>query len=349
MLKAQFEAGVPAQTEKILRLALRQAGIPFGFFEFPIVIVRHKEGGVCSSLHPYKMTCQMLDGAGLIDGEACVRTVYAWFHRACAEMFPPLDTLQVPRITRTRTTTTTTTTPTTQLSTQAAALVTFEDATRKLEGVPGSLRDLSLSIKVAANPSRSVKPYFVAHHYPFNKVDDADSHDEIAVMAGFVLSMEDFNRLALALACALDAAAGGNGPESQGETEGFTDSSGIGAQASIRREDTPLVSSPPPTTINLSASPTATTTTKLPPTTITVDAALLVLRTTAPDDRLQAKVNCSLVDSLQGISLTLLDREFEPSETVCRGIVGPCLDRVSQDGPPARVAAGEVVREGTVD
>lgn len=74
--------------------AMRQAGIPFGFFEFPVAIVRYKEGGVCSTLHPQKLTCRLLGGAGLnFDGRACSAAMYRWYRNACAEMFPPLEML----------------------------------------------------------------------------------------------------------------------------------------------------------------------------------------------------------------------------------------------------------------
>lgn len=101
VLKVQAESGIPAQTESFLRLALLRAGVPFGYYEFPVVIVRGNEGGVCGVLHPHKLTCQLLQWAGLVDyqvptdGEKaitapCTDAVNRWHRRACLEMFPPL-------------------------------------------------------------------------------------------------------------------------------------------------------------------------------------------------------------------------------------------------------------------
>lgn len=101
VLKVQTESGIPAQTESFLRLALLRAGVPFGYYEFPIVIVRSNEGGVCGVLHPHKLTCQMLQWAGLIEPQAptdgsrqtsstpCTDAVNRWHRRACLVMFPP--------------------------------------------------------------------------------------------------------------------------------------------------------------------------------------------------------------------------------------------------------------------
>lgn len=327
------ESGIPAQTETLLHRTLRREGTPFGFFEFPIVIVRYKEGGVCSSLHPHKMTCEMLQGAGLVDDETCVVTVYDWYRRSCAEMFPPLDTLLL--------------TPTAPPRESAARLdifprrgsyrvnggagnpkdgdrlnassggfhlgtvgdlangvaesgasripmVSFQEATGRLEGVRHALRNLGRSIKVNANPRQDLSSFFVAHHYPFHEVKGG-SLDEIAVLAGFMLSESHFNRLGVSFACLLDNA--GREPETPSQ-----DSQGGPRQ--------------PRTTA-------------------------LVLDITEPERRQKATVNCSLVESMQDISLALLDHEFEPSETICRGYSRPCLDRVSQHGPPFAAGAAD--------
>ena len=64
VLRAQRESEIPAQTETFLWMALRgddgSAIVPFGYYEFPVVIVRSNEGGVCEVLHPFKFACEVL-------------------------------------------------------------------------------------------------------------------------------------------------------------------------------------------------------------------------------------------------------------------------------------------------
>lgn len=122
LLRKQTDSSIPAQTETLLRLALHRAGIPLGYFEFPVVIVRGREGGVCGVLHPHKLTCRMLGTSGLlkmetetrreqigkgqkVEGEegegreggqarsgfSCMEAMNHWHRRACQEMFPPLS------------------------------------------------------------------------------------------------------------------------------------------------------------------------------------------------------------------------------------------------------------------
>lgn len=309
VLRMLSESGIPAQTETLLRRTLRREGIPFGFFEFPIVIVRHKEGGVCSSLHPHKITCEMLHGARLLDGQACAATVYDWYRRACAEMFPPLDTLSaspqldiLPRRESDRISSDTGNHDSSggirlgtvgdlangvaKSDTSSISMPPFEKATARLEDVCRALRNLGSSIKVNPNPRQDLNSFFVAHHYPFHEVNGG-SLDEISVIAGFALSESLFNRLAVSFACLLDNAG--------------------------RESDTPSWD-------RRGERPQQWTTT-------------LVLDITEPERRQKATVNCSLVDSMQDISLVLLNHEFEPSETICRGHSRPCLNRVLQHDP----------------
>lgn len=105
-LQAQRESMVPAQTESLLRVALRRDTVPFGYYEFPVVIVRNNEGGVCDVLHPHKIACEMLRASGLmgpltttgdggggkpLDTFLCMNMMNRWHRKACVEMFPPLE------------------------------------------------------------------------------------------------------------------------------------------------------------------------------------------------------------------------------------------------------------------
>ncbi|CAN0058472.1 unnamed protein product, partial [Discosporangium mesarthrocarpum] len=91
-LQSVAATGVSAQTEHLLWAALRRASAPYGYYEFPLAIVRYHEGGVCHPLHPYKLACPMLEMAGLLttgwDSTRCSELVTRWHRGACYDMFP---------------------------------------------------------------------------------------------------------------------------------------------------------------------------------------------------------------------------------------------------------------------
>ena len=334
-LQAQSELGVPAQTESLLRMVLRGEDgsddiVPFGYYEFPVVIVRSNEGGVCEVLHPHKISCEMLRAAGYmadptastevgddqLGGFRCPAVMQRWYRQACVEMFPPLDLgtgygdgagesgrsfidgertdaeLQRMAIAdRLRSE------PSSEPSRDE--VVTFEEATGRVEGIHQGLHDLLATMRVDVAPTHKPSSYFLAHHYPFHRVDplrraERGLLDEIAVIEGVRISKADINRLVLAFSCFLAGATtverghevGGRAPEPPGQ----------GGAQQVDDGDK--------------------------------DDIILVLKTTAAEEEgLIASVNCSLVESLHDVWGVLLENKFEPSETICRGPIGPCLER----------------------
>lgn len=377
-LKAQAESGIPAQTENFLRLVLRRDGVPFGFFEFPVVIVRNHEGGVCGVLHPYKLTCQMLHAGGLIDSATrCADVVNRWHRGACLEMFPPLplggDTSAQENVGAARGSSHGVPGPATgghgndgerndveRLDESEAfvsnmvvsdahdegkdsreenfgrradeisairrkhgddrgvklasgnSVVSFDEATDRLDGMRRDLREMGEAIRVHVSPRENSFDFFGAHHYPFQKVDGGPL-DFIATIAGFRLSEADFNAIALAFACLLSDAGLGDGTAE--EAEG-------GAKDPIRRagEKTPGEEAAPGGSRSGGTKP----------------SGRLVLKTTAEAGDVHAIVNCTLVNPLHVVSIALLDKEFEPSEVVCRGRVEPCLSRAQAEAAKKR-------------
>lgn len=336
-LQVQRESGVPAQTESFLRMVLRGEDssddiVPFGYYEFPVVIVRNNEGGVCELLHPHKITCELLRAAGYTadlmptteDGEYhqhgsfhCMAIVRRWYRQACAEMFPPLDfgaesnpnavgrdgddagvagkhsndgrgddeqrrrmAIADRRGEPTR-----------------GESITFEEATRRVEGIHRDLSSLLGAMRVDVAPSQKRWSYYLAHHYPFHRFDplhraERGPLDEVAIIEGYRLSEADVNRLVLAFSCLLSDAA-----------------AAVAARGHEGRGTAPE----PPRHGELAEGG---------------EEAVLVLTTTAAEEeRLQASVNCSLVESLHGVWEALLENKFDPSETVCQGPIGPCLER----------------------
>lgn len=323
-LQVQRESGVPAQTEGFLRMVLRgedgsNDNIPFGYYEFPVVIVRSNEGGVCEVLHPLKIACELLrasgymvdplasteDGDGQLGSFRCMALMGRWYRQACVEMFPPLifgtgsdpiaagrdgedaagmagkkiddgggddeEHLQRMAITDHRS----------EPPSRGEAM-TFEEATRRVEGIHRDLSDLLGMMRVDVAPRQERWTYYLAHHYPFHQVNPLNRAergplDEVAIIEGYRLSEADFNRLVPALSCFLSdtaAAVAERGREGKEEN-------------------------------------------------------IVVLKTTAAEEeRLQALVNCSTAESLHDVWMALLKDKFEPSETVCRGPIGPCLERL---------------------
>ncbi|CAM9607484.1 unnamed protein product [Ectocarpus fasciculatus] len=389
-LKAHRESKVPAQVEGLLRAALRRGhghgAVPFGYYEFPVVIVRSNEGGVCEVLHPHKLACEMMRASGLMgpltaaaagggQPTSCLDMMNRWHRQACVEMFPSRDyraeeggseataegeegknaklvngepgggrelrdggrgggedeqRQPVPVAHRSK--------AGGEAAWAGAAVgaaakpLSFEEATRRVEGVNGNLSDLLGAMKIHVSPTQERLEYYVAHHYPFHHVNplrrpDRGPLDNIAVIEGYRLSQADFNRLALSFSCFLsDAAATADGkgdgwPRGPGERRGRvfdnlvdkegereaaslssqvydddgTGGSGGGGDGDDDVED--------------------------------IEEHVLVLKTTAAEEEgLQAAVNCSLTEPLHDVWVSLLDNKFEPSEEICRGPAGPCLD-----------------------
>lgn len=350
-LKAQQESKLQAQTESLLHTAMRQDNVPIGYYEFPVVIVRSNEGGVCKVLHPHKIECEMLRVSGLMGpsttpegggGEAseavsCADVMNRWYRQACIEMFPPLEqgakserseAVEVggemdssgwirgevggrsnvvggvgDDVERGGDETRSEETPGPAAASAGAAngarIVSFDEATRRVSGVQEDLRDLLGSMKVHANPKQSSLNYFVAHHYPFQRVNGGPL-DEVSIIEGNRLSEADFHGLALSFSCLLS-----NITNDMRETE--TDAvllSPIHARVTrgVGHGDGPGADN--------------------------AEDEMLVLKTTAPEEEsLDALVDCSLVAPLHDVRISLLDHTFEPSETICRGYAGPCLDR----------------------
>ncbi|CAM9756814.1 unnamed protein product [Hapterophycus canaliculatus] len=352
-LKTQQEPRIRAQTESLLYLALRQDYIPFGYYEFPVVIVRSNEGGVCEVLHPHKIECEMLRVSGLMGPSAtsdggggaasevisCTDVMNRWHRQACVKMFPPIqdfsaeggrseaaevggdekgadlihgepanlaekesnvvgyvmdDSARGGHETRS------------ERAPGAAAPATafgardvsFEEATRRVDGVQSNLRDLLEAMKIHTNPEQTYLNYFVAHHYPFYQPNGGPL-DEVSIIEGYRLSEVDFNRLALSFSCLLSDV---THELRQIETAGPTSPISDRVHGGVGDGDRPGAD----------------------------DAAedMLILKTTARQEGgLEALVNCSLVPPLHEVRVSLLDHTFEPSETICRGSARPCLDR----------------------
>lgn len=341
-LQTQSESGVPAQTESLLRMVLRgehgsddsSSVIPFAYYEFPVVIVRNNEGGVCDVLHPHKLSCEMLRVSGYSvvptasaedEGDQlasfrCMAVMRRWYQQACVEMFPPLDLgtagsnpaaaegdpdgrgggsrimndagrLDVQR--------------------QRVAIAnrssersgsdapTFEEATRRVEGIHRDLSDLLGMMRVDVAPTEKRATYFLSHHYPFHRVNplrraERGPLDEVAVVEGYRLSEADFNRLVLSFSCFLSATTAALAERGH--------AGGGAASAPPRQGGVPEGEEE--------------------------DQDILVLKTTAAEDEgLQAVVNCSLVESLHDVWEAILENKFDPSETVCHGPIRPCFDR----------------------
>eukprot|EP00752_Nemacystus_decipiens_P011187 g9941.t1 len=345
-LQAQSKSGIPAQTESLLRMVLRGEDgshdvVPFGYYEFPVVMVRNNEGGVCEVLHPHKLSCEMLrvsgNTAGPEDGGddelanfRCMAVMRRWYQQACVEMFPPADDNSsgkelgpvaverddvgddgedagvtgrtfngIGRIDAQR-----------QRKTIAGrdhrrqpgrtgeAIMTFEEATGRVEGIHRDLRDLLALMRVEAAPTHERRDYFLAHHYPFHRLNplrraERGPLDQVAVIEGYRLSEADFNRLVLAFSCFLSGAVE-RGHEARGTASAPPRGQEGGVQAPEGGDE----------------------------------EGILVLKTTAAEaEGLQALVNCSLVEPLHDVWMGLLENKFEPSETVCHGPVEPCLER----------------------
>lgn len=366
--------------------------VPFGYYEFPVVIVRNNEGGVCDVLHPHKLTCEMLRASGLmapltttagdeekpIDFFPCMNTVNRWHREACAEMFPPLEhdkdssTEDSDAIRRdeeersgsvgggkeghavggvngggwgeekqrqhgttaagargeiiVREAAVTTPLPTTT-ATDTQNIVSFEEATGLVNGTLRDLSDLLGAIKVHVAPKQDRRNVFLAHHFPFFQTQanplkrERGLLDQIAIIEGYSLSEADLNRLALAFSCLLADVAGvgaGGGVEEEdgGEWGGGNPSS----EPQITEEQQGVRE------VRAAGGSRERTTSPV------------VLRTTAAEEEgLQAVVDCSLVDSLHDVWMSLLANKFEPSETVCRGPSGPCLQRVLEESTISNV------------
>ncbi|CAM9160100.1 unnamed protein product, partial [Scytosiphon promiscuus] len=354
-LQKQQESKIQAQTETLLHMALRQEGVPFGYYEFPTVIVRSNEGGVCGVLHPHKVECEMLRVAGLIGPSAtsdskegalstaisCTDIMNRWYRQACVEMFPPRESsssetarpaaigvggdengadlirgdIGVRRgrnavadiddgIERGGDDTTRSRGGLGPAATFAGvadgvSTLSFDEATRRVDGIQDDLRDLLGGIKVHADPNESYLNYFVAHHYPFHLPNDGPL-DEVNIIEGYRVSEVDFNRLALSFSCLLSDV---TSKLREAETAGGLPTSathdhvqgGIGDGDESGADD--------------------------------ADTNLLVLKTTAPaeEEGLEAFVNCSLAEPLPDVRISLLDNTFEPLETICRGFAQPCL------------------------
>ncbi|CAM9828508.1 unnamed protein product [Ectocarpus sp. 6 AP-2014] len=383
-LEAHRESKVPAQVEGLLRVALRRGHghgtVPFGYYEFPVAIVRSNEGGVCEVLHPHKLACEMLRASGLMDPltaaigggqpSSCLDMMNRWHRHACVEMFPPHDYRTEGGSEATaddsgegknarlvggepgggmefrdggrggREDEQRQPAPTVHRSrgggeaawagaaggTAAAKTLSFEEATRRVEGVNGNLSDLLGAMRIHVSPTQERLEYYVAHHYPFHQVNplrrpDRGPLDQIAVIEGYRLSQADFNRLAVSFSCFLsDAAATADGKEggsprgpderrghtfdrfadeegqreaASSSSQGYDDSEGTGGRGGDVED---------------------------------IEENVLVLKTTADEEEgLQAAVNCSLIESLHDVWVSLLDNKFEPSEEICRGPAGPCL------------------------
>lgn len=399
-LEAHRESKVPAQTEGLLRVALRRGhghgAIPFGYYEFPVAIVRSNEGGVCEVLHPHKVACEMLRSSGLMgpltaaagggQPSSCLDMMNRWHRQACVEMFPPHDyrtdggseatadgrdgendklvggqpaggrelrddgkggregeqRQPVPTAHRSKAGGEAAPRAGAARGTAAKKTLSFEEATRRVEGVNGNLSDLLGAMRIHVSPTQERLEYYVAHHYPFHQVNplrrpDRGPLDQIAVIEGYRLSQADFNRLALSFSCLLsDAAAtaadgkqdgwsGGPGERrgpfdrfiEEGKREAASLSSqvyddegmggsggGGGGDGGGNAED--------------------------------IEEHVLVLETTADEEEgLQAAVNCSLIESLHDVWVSLLDNKFEPSEEICRGPAGPCLHTATPKEKPA--------------
>lgn len=354
VLKKQVEAGVPAQTESFLRLAMRQAGVPFGFYEFPIVIVRNNEGGVCSVLHAHNVVCQLLVSGLLIDPAAvkCSTVMNRWHRNACREMFPPLfgndadiqitpetpkaarDGLNAPgaanlshveddrthharqgnhstvvvvgvpatrspgeSISETSPAATDTAIGDSGNQTLTPLVVSFEEATRRQEGILEDIRRLREAIKVRAMPIQDPSNFFIAHHYPFHQTNGGPL-DAISTIACFRLSQEDLNRIAVAFACSLSDVE--TGDVFKGESEMIEELEPMSAKDAFDSDYRNPERDPLP----------------------------LVLGKDDTEDGLRAKANCKLVEPLHDIWMKILLRnEFEPSEPVCRGPVMPCFQK----------------------
>lgn len=344
--------------------------VPFGYYEFPVVIVRNNEGGVCEVLHPHKFACEMLRASGLMgpltttgdgggkppDVLACMDMMNRWYRQACAEMFPPLEhnntrtgsdavtgdeersgsvggnkegyviggvdaggrskEKQRQRDTTSggRGKTTIRESATTPLATAAATeahIVSFQEATGLVKGIRRDLSDLLGTMTVHVTPKQDRREYFLAHHYPFHHAQTNPLNrergllDQIAIIEGYSLSEADFNRLALAFSCFLsDTSSAGAGREAE---EGWGQQGGTlsSEEHEVRKARKDGGSG---------------------------ERDTLVLKTTAAEEGgLQAVVDCSLVESVHDVWISLLDNKFEPSQTVCRGPVEPCLERAIKE------------------
>lgn len=381
VLKSQRDSRIPAQTETFLRLAMRRAGVPFGYYEFPIVIVRNSEGGVCGVVHAHKLTCQLLLSTGLVDHETtaaaaaasggsvigCAEAVNAWHRGACLEMFPPLSQgSSGPKSSPPKETTNANDALDadtegvqnredggsrgiggTAGSGNGAVIVSFEEATGRLHGIRRILRELGEAIRIHPTPRRDPSSFFMAHHYPFHQ-SNGGPRDQIAVIAGFRLSEAVFNQFALSFACLLSEAGreerGGTEEEEEGEEEEYDDGgTGRAAAGKIdrdRRDSNHTDSS----STGISFDDVVGAGTEAEPTTPVhggasagsinsststrgAAQALLLLKTTSERGDLRAEVNCSLVDSMHDLWMGLLEQELEPSEPICRGDAGQCLER----------------------
>lgn len=354
VLKKQVETGVPAQTESLLRLAMRQGGVPFGFYEFPIVIVRNNEGGVCSVLHPLNLVCQLLVSGLLIDPAMvkCSDVMNRWHRNACREMFPPLvendadiqitpETSKAARngfnvpgdanlthveddrthhawqdnhnteatmgVLATRSpgesmseiapAATDTAIGENENQTLTPLVVSFEEATRRDEGILEDIRRLREAIRVRALPIKDPSNFFIAHHYPLHQTNGGPL-DAISTIACFRLSQEDLNRIAVAFACSLSDVETGN--IFKGESEIIEELEPMSTKNAFDSDYRNPERDPLP----------------------------LVLGKDDTEDGLRAKANCMLVESLHDIWMkVLLRNEFEPSEPVCRGPVMPCFQK----------------------
>lgn len=408
-LQAQRESMIPAQTESLLRVALRRDSnggngmVPFGYYEFPVVIVRNNEGGVCDVLHPHKFTCEMLRASGLMDpflttttgyddddeGESsinmfsCMNTVNRWHRKACAEMFPPLkrnhdisteesdvgvkgdeekrsdavrgskegyavggvnDGGRGEEKQRHQHGTTTAagggrgetivreaaaTTPLLTVAADTHTIVSFEEATRQVNGTRRDLNDLLRAIKVHVAPKQDRRNYFLAHHFPFFQAQadpltrERGLLDQIAIIEGYSLSEVDFNRLALAFSCLLSDAGAGTGTGGDAAEEDGGERRGNNPSSEFRINEEEEHEQEGVSEARRVAGGNREISTSSPP---------VVLRTTAAEEEgLQAVVDCSLVDSLHDVWMSLLENKFEPPETVCRGPSGPCLQRALKE------------------
>ncbi|CAM9776594.1 unnamed protein product [Ectocarpus sp. 12 AP-2014] len=380
-LEAHRESKVPAQVEGLLRVALRRGhghgAVPFGYYEFPVAIVRSNEGGVCEVLHPHKLACEMLRASGLMgpltaatgggQPSSCLDMMNRWHRQACVEMFPPhgYRTKGGPEATadggegkearlvggepgggrelrdggrgggedeqRQPVATVHRSKDGGEApwagaagGTAAAKTLSFEEATRRVEGVNGNLSDLLGAMRIHVSPTQERLEYYVAHHYPFHQVNplrrpDRGPLDQIAVIEGYRLSQADFNRLALSFSCFLsDAAATADGKENASPRgpalDRFTDEEG-------KREAASPSSQPYDDGEGTGGRGGDVE---------DIEEHVLVLNTTADEkEGLQAAVNCSLIESLHDVWVSLLDNKFEPSEEICRGPAGPCLHTAS--------------------
>ena len=177
-------------------------------------------------------------------------------------------------------------------------VVSFEEATERVQDLRRDVSDLLGMMRVNAAPNQTKFHYFMAHHYPFHRVKISHQAergllDYMAIIEGYSLSEADFNLLVSSFSCFL------------------SDFATSASAAGLGNVGVDIATGPPR------------------------QDGILVLETTGAaaaaaaqeEELLKAFVNCSSVDPLHDVWLTMLENKFEPSETVCRGAIEPCLNK----------------------